>query len=305
MNNFKKNQRQINGLLLLDKPIGITSNAALQQVKRFYNAAKAGHTGSLDPIASGMLPICFGDATKFSQFLLEADKRYVVVGKLGVTTTTADIEGDVISTASCADITEKKIEKALENFRGTIAQLPPMHSAIKMHGQPLYKLARQGIVVERQTRPITIYEIKLLNFNEDTFELFVHCSKGTYVRTLVDDLGTALGCGAHIVALRRLTVGPYQEQDMVALTTIEQFAAAKDYNKLDSFLQPVETLLYNCPELYLTENTAYYLRQGQPVMVPNAPASGWVRLKTKDGRFIGAGEIASDGMVAPKRLVKN
>lgn len=304
MSTTKKDRRQVNGLLLLDKPIGITSNAALQQVKRLYNAAKAGHTGSLDPIASGMLPICFGEATKFSQFLLDADKSYVVVGKLGVVTTTDDTEGEIVATAPCDHIRDKDIEKVLEKFCGTIEQLPPMHSAIKVHGQPLYKLAHQGITIERQVRSVNIYEIKLLDFTDDKFELFVRCSKGTYIRTLVGDIGKALMCGAHIVSLRRLTVGGYQQQDMVTVNVLEQLAAEKNYSKLDDFLQPLDTILSGYPELYLAENTSYYLRQGQPVMVPSAPVSGLVRLKTKDGRFIGIGEMNADGMVAPRRIVK-
>jgi len=304
MNNFKKERRKVNGLLLLDKPIGMTSNAILQHVKRLYNADKAGHTGSLDPIASGMLPICFGEATKFSQFLLDADKRYVVTGKLGVTTSTDDTEGTVIATASCAHVTKEQVEKVLAKFIGTISQMPPMHSAIKMNGQPLYKLAHQGITVERQPRSLTIYEIQLKKLTKDTIELFVHCSKGTYIRTLIGDIGKDLACGAHIVELRRCGVGPYQEAEMLNVQRLEQLSLAKEYAKLDAFLLPIETLMYNCPELYLTENTAYYLRQGQPVMVPNAPSNGWVKLKTKDGRFLGAGEIDNDGMVAPRRLIK-
>jgi len=210
-------KRNISGILLLDKPVGFTSNEALQTVKKIFSANKAGHTGSLDPNASGMLPICFGEATKFSQFLLEANKRYLVTGKLGETTASGDSECEIIEKRIVKDIGVKSFERILPKFRGKISQLPPMYSAIKHKGQPLYKLARQGIEIKRDSREINIYELQLLDFKNDLAEFDIYCSKGTYVRTLIVDIGEELGCGAHVVALRRLVVVPYQAEQMVSL----------------------------------------------------------------------------------------
>jgi len=302
--NTTSSLRRLNGVLLLDKPINLTSNAALQIVKRIYKATKAGHTGSLDPLASGMLPLCFGEATKFAQFLLEEDKSYHVVGKLGVTTTTGDAEGEIIATKPIGGITSAQIKNLLPQFSGAIEQLPSMYSAIKYQGQPLYKLARQGITIERQMRQINIYDLKFIDFDSNMLTLFVHCSKGTYIRTLISDIGDALGCGAHVTSLRRLSVGSFQAQDMVAMETLQQFATQNDEAALDSLLLPIEVMLRNCPELRLTETMIYYLTQGSPIMVPHAPTSGYVKLKTKNGEFLGIGEILADGKVAPRRLIK-
>jgi tRNA pseudouridine55 synthase len=209
--------RKVNGILLLDKPLGITSNDALQRVKHLFRARKAGHTGSLDPLATGLLPICLGEATKISAFLLDADKRYRVKVKLGVTTTTADAEGEVLEEKPITGVDQARIEAALESFRGEIDQLPPMYSAIKHKGERLYNLARQGIEVEREPRRITIHSLVLLDWQAPEFSLDVHCSKGTYVRTLAEDIGNVLGCGAHVTALHRSGVGPFGDAQMVSM----------------------------------------------------------------------------------------
>lgn len=297
------NRNKIKGILLLDKPVGVTSNAALQSVKRIYNADKAGHTGSLDPLASGMLPICFGEATKFSQFLLEANKHYRVVGKLGVVTNTDDAEGEVLETKEVGNLTAKQIEQVLQKFSGEIEQLPSMFSAIKYQGQPLYKLARKGITVERQTRKVNIYKLELMNFANDLFELEVLCSKGTYVRTLVADIGKELGCGAHVVALRRLSVGDYQENQMVTMESLENLAKEQNFIGLNALLLPIASMMQGFNEVLLTETMQYYIKQGQAVMIPNAPAKGWVKMQNKQGQFLGVGEILPDGKIAPRKLL--
>ena len=302
-NQSKPNLRNIQGLLLLDKPIAMTSNTALQIVKRLYMAKKAGHTGSLDPLASGMLPICFGEATKFAQFLLDTDKWYQVTAKLGIKTTTGDAEGEVVAEKPIPNFTEKEIEKILEKFRGEIMQLPSMYSALKHKGQPLYKLARAGVTIEREKRPVTIFELNLLRKTDTELEFNVHCSKGTYIRTLIEDIGDELDVGAHVTTLRRLRVGEYKEEQMVSLPTIENFASQQDFNKLNGFLLPIETMVIKWPLLQVTDQIAYYMRQGNSVIVPQAPSSGWVRLQLKNGIFIGVAEVLPDGKIAPRRLV--
>jgi len=310
-------KRNISGILLLDKPVGFTSNEALQTVKKIFSANKAGHTGSLDPNASGMLPICFGEATKFSQFLLEANKRYLVTGKLGETTASGDSECEIIEKRIVKDIGVKSFERILPKFRGKISQLPPMYSAIKHKGQPLYKLARQGIEIKRDSREINIYELQLLDFKNDLAEFDIYCSKGTYVRTLIVDIGEELGCGAHVVALRRLVVGPYQAEQMVSLDKLQELARVlgsalrlseddimkKNYKELDKFLLPIESMLLDMPEIALTQDMVYYMSLGQAVLVPYSPNPGWVKLKSKDGKFLGVGEVMLDGKVTPRKMV--
>jgi len=295
--------RDVNGILLLDKPPGITSNDALQQVKRLFFAKKAGHTGSLDPLASGVLPICMGEATKVSAFLLDADKRYEVRCQLGVKTATADAEGDVISTRPVENYSEAQIESVLEQFRGPIEQIPPMYSALKHEGQRLYKLARQGIEVERASRPVDIHALTLTARGDDWLDIFVHCSKGTYVRTLVEDIGEQLGCGAHVSALRRTAVGPYDDDKLVTLEALETLKE-QDKHAMDDLLLPIETALTQWPNVNLSADAAFYLRQGQAVLVPRAPTSGWVRLYEGEHTFLGMGEILDDGRVAPRRMMK-
>jgi tRNA pseudouridine55 synthase len=298
--------RSISGILLLDKPQGLTSNEALQRVKRLYQAAKAGHTGSLDPLATGLLPICLGGATKFSTFLLDADKRYRVRVHLGVTTTTADAEGEVVSTAPVDGIGEAHLREALNRFLGAIEQLPPMYSAVKHQGQRLYKLARQGIEVERTPRVVNVFGLDLLSVDMPDFELDVHCSKGTYVRTLAEDIGNALGCGGHVTALRRTGVGPYVESEtrFVTLEELERLAETEaGPAAADELLLPLESALGHCPPVRLSEDAAFYLRQGQAVLVPQAPTEGLVRLYDPSRKFIGVGYILEDGKVQPKRLL--
>jgi tRNA pseudouridine55 synthase len=295
--------RNVNGILLLDKPIGMSSNAALQTVKRLYNAKKAGHTGSLDPLASGMLPICFGEATKFSQYLLDTDKRYRVICKLGITTATGDAEGDILQRREVPDLTKKQVEKILQQFRGEIEQVPSMYSAIKQNGEPLYKLARQGITVERKARAITIYDLEIINLQKDVLELDIHASKGTYVRTLVADIGELLGCGAYITNLHRTSVGQYATEQMHSLESLQELAGQSDFAALDALLLPIETMFIAWSDLILTDITAHYLMQGQPVIVPRAPSSGWIKLKNQFGAFLGVGEVLEDGRIAPRRLV--
>jgi len=304
-------KRNLDGILILDKPTGITSNAALQIVKRLFRAQKAGHSGSLDPIASGLLPICFGEATKFSRFLLESDKHYILTAKLGVRTDSGDCEGKIISEQPVPLLSLQEIERALDKFRGNIQQIPSMYSALKYNGQPLYKLAREGITVERAAREITVYSFSLLSHQADTntdaltntLTLEVKASKGTYVRTLVDDLGELLGCGAHVTSLRRLGAGPYTESQMLSLPMIELLASQDNINGLDNCLLSLDSSVSTYPNLKLSEAAAFYLRQGQPVIVPYAPTSGWVRLTLGNDRFLGVGEILDDGRVAPRRLV--
>jgi tRNA pseudouridine55 synthase len=294
--------REVNGIVLLDKPLGITSNAALQTVKRLYRAKKAGHTGSLDPLASGLLPLCFGDATKVSPFLLEADKRYQVAIKLGVKTSTGDAEGEIIDTRAVNGIDPAELRAVLRRFTGPIQQVPPMHSAIKHKGQPLYRLAHQGIEVERQARQVVVHELRLTACEGDVLEIEVACSKGTYIRTLAEDIGEALGVGAHVIVLRRTATGPFRAEQMVSMAQLEE-AAAAGFETLDSFLLPIETALENWPDVCLSDDLAFYLRQGQAVFVPRAPTQGWVKLRTADQRFLGVGRVLDDGRVAPKRLI--
>ncbi len=286
----------IDGLILLDKPTGITSNRALQQVKHALHAKKAGHTGSLDPLATGMLPICLGQATKFSQFLLDADKTYRVTARLGIRTTTSDAEGEIVSQRDVPVLKTEVIEKKLTQFRGEISQVPSMYSALKHNGQPLYKYARQGIEVPREARNITIYRLELLQASANELELLVHCSKGTYVRTLVDDLGELLACGAHVVALRRLSVGQFKQQDMHPLEHIST-------EKLSSLLLPVESLLTSMPTVAISPALAFYLKQGQAVFVPNAPTSGLVNLAQANGTTLGVGVVLDDGKIAPRKML--
>lgn len=299
----KRKGRAVHGILLLDKPIGISSNAALQKVKRLFNAQKAGHTGSLDPLATGVLPICLGEATKITSYLLDSDKKYQGTVKLGVRTNTADAEGDVLETRPVPVLSESTIEMALDSFRGEISQTPPMHSALKLNGKPLYELARQGIEVERKPRNISIFELKKLAFEQDELEIAVHCSKGTYIRTLAEDLGETLECGAHLQHLRRTAAGPFDINQTITLEKLIE-VASQGADALDELLLPMHSALLNWPEINLSANSAYYVRQGQPVLVPKAPSNGWVLLMGEaPDEFIGIGQVLDDGRVAPKRLV--
>ena len=296
--------RKVNGILLLDKPIGKTSNDALQRVKWLYRAQKAGHTGSLDPLADGLLPICFGAATKISAFLLDADKHYLARVRLGETTTTADAEGEVLEQREVGDLKQQDVESVLEQFIGEISQMPPMYSALKHNGERLYNLARKGIVVEREPRTVHIHSMRLTGFDLPEFDIEIHCSKGTYIRTLAEDIGEQLGCGAHLSALRRTGVGPYGAQAMVTLDEVEE-AAQDGVERLDSLLLPLDSAVEDWPAVSLTSDSAFYLRSGQPVLVPKAPTEGWVRIYDDQSKFLGVGEIQDDGKVAPRRLLQS
>lgn len=295
-------RRDVHGIILLDKPYGVGSNPVLQRVKRLFQARKAGHTGNLDPLATGLLPICLGDATKMSAFLLDADKSYRTVIKLGVKTTTGDAEGAVVVERPVQGVDEQRIAQVLRRFTGVIEQVPPMFSAIKQNGQPLYKLAQRGIEVERKPRQITIYAITLLCLSDDLLEIDVDCSKGTYIRTLAEDIGEALGCGAHVAGLHRTRAGPFDATQMVTIDLLE--AVAKEgLERLDALLQPMDSALAQWPDVLLAEDAAYFVRQGQAVRVSQAPAGEWVKLYTRQRAFLGVGRVLDDGRVAPKRLV--
>ena len=292
----RKAWKQVDGVLLLDKPLGLTSNDALQKARRLFSAAKGGHTGTLDPLASGLLPLCFGEATKFSADLLDADKTYEAVIKLGVTTDSGDAEGTVIATAA-VDVSEDDVFRVLPQFTGAIRQVPPMHSALKRNGRPLYELARQGIEVERESRMVTIHAIDCLSFGDDSLTLRTACSKGTYIRVLAADVGQALGCGAHLAGLRRTRVG---DLDLGAAVTLAQLEALDEAGRAGC-LQPVDTLLRSLPAATLEGDAAERFRHGNPVDLP-AGLSGKIRVYV-DGRLIGVGEPAPDGRLWPKRLV--
>ena len=295
--------RAVDGIVVMDKPTGMSSNDAVQKAKRLFGARKVGHTGSLDPLATGVLPLCFGAATKFSQYLLASDKKYRARIRLGVATDSGDADGKTVLKRSVEGIGRADIEKALSHFRGEIMQAPPMFSAVKHKGQPLYKLARQGIEVEREARAVTIYSNELISFAGDELEVETHCSKGTYVRAIAEEMGEMLGCGAHVTALKRSRAGPYDESDLV---TFDELEKAREQGSLDPYLQPVWTAVREWPEVLLNEDVAYYLCHGQPVIVPHAPTSGWVRLLESSGtacRFLGVGEVLDDGRIAPRRLL--
>lgn len=298
----RKGFNDVNGILLLDKPLGISSNKALQAARNLFRANKAGHTGSLDPLATGMLPVCFGEATKYSGYLLDSSKSYLASCKLGVTTTTGDGEGDIISEKE-VHVSPAELDAVIEKFRGKIQQTPPMYSAVKHQGERLYALARQGIEVERKSREVEIYTLDVLSFEGDQLELDVHCSKGTYIRTLAEDIGNALGCGAYLTALQRTAVQPFWENRCY---TMDELRAISDDENQDlmEILLPIESALIDWPVVELTSDMSFYLLQGQAVQVPNAPTDGLVRLMDEDKGFIGLGHILSDGRVSPKRMMR-
>ncbi|WP_120511623.1 tRNA pseudouridine(55) synthase TruB [Photobacterium salinisoli] len=308
----RRKGRPVDGVLLLDKPGGITSNDALQKVKRIFFAEKAGHTGALDPLATGMLPICLGEATKFSQFLLDSDKRYRVIAKLGERTNTSDSDGEVVETRE-VKVDRGLLERCIAKFRGTTKQIPSMFSALKYQGRPLYEYAREGKEVPREARDITVYEISLLRFSDNEVEMEVHCSKGTYIRTIVDDLGEMLGCGAHVTYLRRIGVSKYPLDKMVTLEQLEALleqAREQDIQPkelLDPLLLPTDSAVQDLPEVNLLPGVASYVLNGQPVQAGRVPDAGTlVRLTAGEQRdFIGVGEINAENMVAPKRVLAN
>jgi tRNA pseudouridine55 synthase len=297
----RRERRPVDGLLLLDKPVGLTSNAALQRVKRLFRAGKAGHTGSLDPLASGMLPLCFGQATKVSAYLLDADKTYRVTARFGTQTDTADADGTVVAESPVTTVEREALEQALDRLTGDISQVPPMYSALKKDGIRLYELARQGIEVDRPARPVTIRSLDIEEFDPGAPVIRVACSKGTYVRTLVEDLAGMLGTVGHVAALRRLTVEPFAEAQLVTMAQVEA-AAETGGEALDGLLIPIDSALVVLPAVNLNREQAWYMRHGNPVQVARPPQAGFCRIYDEQARFVGVGEALKDGRIAPKRL---
>ncbi len=293
--------RDVDGVLVLDKPRGITSNRALQQVRRLFAARKAGHCGSLDPLATGVLPICLGQATRFSGYLLGANKRYRAGCRLGRTTTTGDAEGEVIETRE-VEVDLAMVEQVCRRFVGEIEQIPPMYSALKHEGQRLYQLAREGKQVERAARKVQIYDLQLISFSDKDLVLELSCSKGTYVRTLAEDIGAALGCGAHLAALRRLAVEPFVETDAVGLEQLQELARAGT-EALDACLLPVSDALASFPELFLDSADSAAISHGKRLLRDADGTTGLVRLIAEDGRFLGLGELLPEGVLQAKRLM--
>ena len=322
----KRRGRHISGLLLLDKPQGITSNAALQEAKRLYYAQKAGHTGSLDPMAIGVLPLCFGEATKFSQYLLNAEKSYRAVIVLGATSDTADADGEVIWQAQTNQLSDAQIIEALNGLLGTQMQVPPMYSALKVNGERLYDLARDGIEVDREAREITVHDLRLEQIVRSDFEspvlsqpiecaeapanaeaieieITLTVSKGTYIRSLAEDLGERLGVGAYLGALTRTRVGKFRLENATSLPALRELKAAEELEEMDDLLIDTSACLSHMPQVVLDDHSGYYLRHGNPVQVPGAPLDGEVCLLLESGQFVGVGVIDDNGRVAPKRLV--
>ncbi|MCQ8226375.1 tRNA pseudouridine(55) synthase TruB [Pantoea trifolii] len=309
MSRPRRRGRDVHGVFLLDKHQGASSNDVLQKVKRLFNANKAGHTGALDPLATGMLPVCLGEATKFSQYLLDSDKRYRVIARLGERTDTSDADGNIVETRAIT-FDQAALDAALDYFRGDTMQVPTMFSALKYQGRKLYEYAREGITVPREARPIKVFELQFIRWEGDELELEIHVSKGTYIRTIIDDLGERLGCGAHVIMLRRLQVARYPIERMVTLEQLQDVAATvnmaetPDYSALDALLLPMDSPAEEFPIVNLLPAVAAYFKQGMPVQVADAPEQGLVRVTEGDEhKFIGMAEIAEDGRVAPRRLV--
>ena len=296
----KRIKRDISGVILLDKPLGFSSNQALQKIKYLLQAEKAGHTGSLDPLASGLLPLCFGEATKFSHYLLDADKSYRALVQLGATTTTGDAEGEVLVSRP-VDVIEAQLKKVLNDFIGDIKQTPPMYSALKHQGKALYEYARDGVDIERAARDVTIYQIDFHGFQNHQLDITVACSKGTYIRTLAEDIGAALGCGAHLAGLRRLTAGHFKLEDAI---TVEAFEAMT-LEQRDACLLPPDATIATLPMVTIDADSEFYLLRGQSVWKANLNIQGSFRVYNEQGVFLGLGEQASDGKIAPKRLLKS
>jgi tRNA pseudouridine55 synthase len=297
---FKRIKRPVSGVLLLDKPAGFSSNQALQRVKNIYQAAKAGHTGNLDPFATGLLPICFGEATKFSHTLLDADKGYRAIIKLGIVTTTGDIEGDVVSQRPVS-VTKPEVERVLAGFVGEITQIPPMHSALKHQGKPLYEYARAGVEIERKPRQVMIYRLALIDFRGDELEIEVACSKGTYIRVLGEDIGAKLGYGGHLTLLRRLETGGFRLEEAYTLEALEKSTR----EERDARLLAVDALLADMPEIELDADSAFYLCQGQSVWKAGISSAPLLRAYGPARKFLGLVENLGDGRVKPKRLLSD
>lgn len=301
MTRSPREYRDIDGILILDKPMGLSSNQALQQLRRLYRARKAGHCGSLDPLASGVLPVCLGQATKFSSYLLGAHKTYRACCRLGQTTTTGDAEGEVIDRRPVA-VDPQQLTRVLQQFVGQIEQVPPMYSALKHQGRRLYQLAREGKEVEREPRRVEIFELELLAFEGDSLEIEVCCSKGTYIRTLAEDIGKSLGCGAYLTALRRTAVDSLQEKNSFTLARLQQIAS-QDISLLDPLLLPVSAALTQFTELQLDADECLDISHGKRIKLREFPGAGLYRLVSSDGAFIGLGEVGLDAELAAKRLM--
>ena len=309
MGRRRKSGRSVNGVLLLNKPIGLTSNKVLQKVRWLFDANRAGHTGALDPLASGVLPLCFGEATKFSQYLLNSDKYYRSTYTFGVSTATGDSEGEIISQQDASKITRQQVQEKIKDFQGEIDQIPSMYSALKHNGQPLYKLARQGIEIDRPARQITIFDYQIMDFRPGVnpeVDVEVHCSKGTYIRTLAEDLGASLGCGAHVSALHRFKAGPFDESQTVSLDELEKLRE-QGTAELDQLLKPVDTPVSDYPAVAIDQVMAGYFQLGQAITSNKAFRQGQegdiVRVFREGGTFLGIGTITEDGKIAPKRLI--
>ncbi|VFP88557.1 tRNA pseudouridine(55) synthase TruB [Candidatus Erwinia haradaeae] len=309
MRNQSYLRRDVHGVLLLDKPSGLSSNSALQTVKRLYHANRAGHTGTLDPLASGMLPICLGEATKFARYLLDSDKYYQVIAKLGQRTTTSDVEGSILSERPVI-FTDHMLETSLNSFRGEIEQTPPMYSAIKYQGHRLYQYARKGIHVPRKSRRIIVHKLHCINYDGDELKLEMHVSKGTYIRTIIDDLGEKLGCGAHVIYLRRLQVAHYPMDKMITLDSLQKIkdkaflAGIVSKHDLDSLLMSIDSPAYSYPIINLLPILADHFKKGCSVRVVNSLSPGLVRVtEGNQDNFLGMAELTSDGSMFPRRLV--
>ena len=307
----RRKGRAVSGILVLDKPLERSSNSAMIVARAIYKAAKAGHTGALDPLASGVLPICFGEATKFSQYLLDADKVYRTTVVFGERRSTGDAEGEVVAQADASSLTADAVEAALSQFRGDILQVPPMHSALKRDGKPLYELARRGLEVEREARPVTISRLELESFvpgERAEASLLVHCSKGTYIRSLAEDIGDALGLGGYVAALRRLQAGPFEEAQALSFEQLQPLRDREAFDELDALLLPLDAALQHIPSVLLGDAAADFLVQGQAVFVPQLPDGPLLRLyrgSDESPQFMGIGEILDDGRVTPRRLLAN
>ena len=287
-------------MLLLDKPIGYSSNQALQKIKLLYQAAKAGHTGTLDPLATGLLPLCFGEATKFAHFLTDADKVYIATLKFGITTNTGDAEGEVLSVKD-VNFSKMQLEQVCSQFVGVISQIPPMYSALKHEGKAMYEYARAGVEIERAARTITIHNIEINAFDQDVATITVKCSKGTYIRTLAEDIGAQLGCGAHLIGLRRTATANYQISQAI---TLEQFEAMSPAQRA-LLLLPADSAVQHLPAITLDADSTFYLQQGQAIWQSGSVPQGLIRLYNEQHEFLGLGELQSDGKIAPKRLIVN
>jgi tRNA pseudouridine55 synthase len=295
---FKRIKRDVSGVLLLDKPLGYSSNQALQKVKWLFQAAKAGHTGTLDPLATGLLPICLGEATKFAQYVTDADKTYVANIRLGIKTTTGDAEGDVISNKP-VNVTQAQLETACQQFLGEISQIPPMYSALKHEGKALYEYARAGVNIERQARKITIKSMQLNVFSGTDAELTITCSKGTYIRTLAEDIGAVLGCDAHLAGLRRTETAGYHMAQAVDIEQLE----AMTCEARDALLLPVDSAIEHFPKIILDVAAAQFFKHGQAIWQAGEILAAELRVYEENGLFIGLGKLLDDGKIAPKRLV--